>query len=288
VNPLRIYIYQEGLVRFATVPYSKDSDSYINRFVHLTNYSINKKSETFVPNEDDEENESCSKWSFATFRTYLESQNIDHKEIFQKIEDLIIKSVLSIENILFTANIAQAPHRHNCFELFGFDILLDSRLKPWLLEVNLSPSLGCEAALDLKIKSELISDLFMAGVVPLDQRTFNDAGAIGKGQGLLSYGANIPHFDKKMPLTTGYSETKPVESLTKDEKSIIKETGEEWERRGKFKRIYPSANVNDYKNFFDAERPYNALLRNVICNNLKKDVKRAEVPRLSQGAKKVC
>ena len=51
------------------------------------------------------------------------------------------------------------PHRRNCFELYGFDILIDSDLKPWLIEVNLSPSLNCEAPIDMKIKSALICDL---------------------------------------------------------------------------------------------------------------------------------
>lgn len=44
-------------------------------------------------------------------------------------------------------------------ELYGFDILIDSELKPWLLEVNLSPSLGCDTPLDTRIKSALLVDL---------------------------------------------------------------------------------------------------------------------------------
>jgi tubulin polyglutamylase TTLL5 len=46
--------------------------------------------------------------------------------------------------------------KNNCFELFGFDILIDSELKPWLIEVNLAPSLECSSKLDFKIKSNLI------------------------------------------------------------------------------------------------------------------------------------
>ena len=49
-NPLKIYIYEEGLTRFATYEYSKDLNSKENPFVHLTNYSLNKNSDQFVVN----------------------------------------------------------------------------------------------------------------------------------------------------------------------------------------------------------------------------------------------
>lgn len=50
-------------------------------------------------------------------------------------------------------------HPNAWFELLGFDILIDSAHKPWLLEVNLSPSLNWDSPIDLKIKSNLIADL---------------------------------------------------------------------------------------------------------------------------------
>jgi hypothetical protein len=43
--------------------------------------------------------------------------------------------------------------------LFGFDIILDQDLKPWILEVNLSPSLAFDSPLDFHIKSNLIIDV---------------------------------------------------------------------------------------------------------------------------------
>jgi len=67
------------------------------------------------------------------------------------------------------------PFSNNCFELLGFDVLIDDNLEPWLLEVNLSPSLNCDSPLDQKIKSNLIADLFnLAGMIHLEERQTTD------------------------------------------------------------------------------------------------------------------
>jgi hypothetical protein len=70
VNPLRLYVYEEGLVRFATEKY--DIQNPKNVFVHLTNYSINKKNmKSFVPNENSDNDNEGSKWSLTAFKRYL-------------------------------------------------------------------------------------------------------------------------------------------------------------------------------------------------------------------------
>lgn len=45
-----------------------------------------------------------------------------------------------------------------CFEILGFDIFLDEKLKPWILEVNHAPSFTTDSPLDFKIKKNLIYD----------------------------------------------------------------------------------------------------------------------------------
>ena len=42
-HPLRVYFYQDGLARFATEDYSNDPKVLKNKYVHLTNFSVNKK-----------------------------------------------------------------------------------------------------------------------------------------------------------------------------------------------------------------------------------------------------
>ena len=47
-DPLKVYMFKEGLVRFATEKYSTNPKTLKKRFVHLTNYSVNKKADTYV------------------------------------------------------------------------------------------------------------------------------------------------------------------------------------------------------------------------------------------------
>jgi len=82
-----------------------------------------------------------------------------------------MKTILCGENYIQNAMKKNGTHRTNCFEILGFDVLIDSDLKPWLIEVNLSPSLACDSPLDMNIKSNLISDAFnLAGIKRFDRK----------------------------------------------------------------------------------------------------------------------
>lgn len=91
--------------------------------------------------------------------------------VWSKIYDVIIKTLICGEHPIIQAMKRNCSYRTNCFELLGFDILLDSDLKPWLLEVNGSPSLSCDSPLDLSIKTKLLADAFnLAGFKRFDRR----------------------------------------------------------------------------------------------------------------------
>ena len=91
--------------------------------------------------------------------------------LWSRCYDVMIKTILCGENYVQNAMKKNGTHRTNCFEIMGFDILVDSDLKPWLLEVNLSPSLACDSPLDMAIKSNLVCDAFnLMGVKRFDRK----------------------------------------------------------------------------------------------------------------------
>ncbi|KAL5238791.1 hypothetical protein ACI65C_006201 [Semiaphis heraclei] len=56
-------------------------------------------------------------------------------------------------------------HDTHCFECYGYDIIVDEALKPWLIEVNSSPSLTCTTTSDFILKSKLV-DSIVSVVLP--------------------------------------------------------------------------------------------------------------------------
>lgn len=147
-RPLRAFIYQEGLARFSTEKY--DMSDLSNVFSHLTNYSVNKNSANYETEKD--VIGGGAKWLFSRLLRYLEDHGHDTKLLWTRIRHICILTVL----ILMPLVPAEAA---GCFELFGFDILVDDQLHPWLLEVNAAPALAAGSDVDWAVKEPLLRDL---------------------------------------------------------------------------------------------------------------------------------
>lgn len=71
---------------------------------------------------------------------------------FDDIKNIIYISLKSVQN-------AVGNDKH-CFEMYGYDVLIEDNLKPWLIEVNASPSVSTTTESDKVLKMNLMRDVF--------------------------------------------------------------------------------------------------------------------------------
>lgn len=162
LDPLRIYINNDGLVRLATEKYCEHFEDISDLSAHLTNFSVNKQNKDFIQTDDVANDGKGSKWSHEPFWPFLKSIGFEIEEIKKKIEDAIVTIFIAGRSEL----IKQKTHR-NSFELFGVDILICENGDIYVLEINISPAMGRSSELDRHIKSPVCRDFFNLSLTPV-------------------------------------------------------------------------------------------------------------------------
>ncbi|XP_062390965.1 tubulin polyglutamylase TTLL4 isoform X2 [Sardina pilchardus] len=276
-DPLRIYIYNDGLVRFASCKYSSSMKSLGNKFMHLTNYSVNKKNSEYQSNSDDK---ACQghKWALKALWQYLGTKGVNTTVIWEKIKDIVIKTIIASESYINTLVKMHLRSPYSCHELFGFDIMLDEKLKPWVLEVNISPSLHSNTALDVAIKGQMIRDVLnLAGFVlpqrdELQPTASSSASASSSTSSLCAGGrerckpelSTDERVKRAFYLSQRFADqeffSSVLDVLTPDDVRVLAESEDELTRQGEFQRVFPCATSARYLRFFEHPRYLNILL----------------------------
>ncbi|NXO41455.1 TTLL7 polyglutamylase, partial [Locustella ochotensis] len=246
-DPLKVFLYHDGLVRMGTEKYHPPSDSNLSQlYMHLTNYSVNKHNEHF---ERDETEDKGSKRSIKWFTEFLETNNLDVSKFWSDISELVVKTLIVAEpHVLHAYRMCrpgQAPGSDSvCFEVLGFDILLDRKLKPWLLEINRAPSFGTDQKIDYDVKKGvLLNALKLLNIRTSDKRK-NLAQQKAEAQKRL-YGQGP--VKKLLPGSSDWEKQRHTlerrrqelkERLAQVRKQISKEEHEN-RHMGNYRRIYP-------------------------------------------------
>eukprot|EP01035_Chromulina_nebulosa_P018945 gene18945-24753_t len=246
VKPLRMYLFQDGLVRMCTEEYVKPNKQNINNVcMHLTNYAVNKRNANFQQpsaKSSEENQDEGSKRSLKWFMSYIAQEKGEAKAewLWRRMGTLCVRSVLSIiptlsreydqhfksfnnipvnpsdietinnDDSTKTNQRAKSASKSNsdlsnehgstsseeedsesskdtqsktnypnirgsrCFEVLGFDVMIDSNLKPWIIEVNHLPSFGTDSPLDYDIKDRLMKQVLPSvAVLPDDEQTYS-------------------------------------------------------------------------------------------------------------------
>ncbi|CAK9802156.1 Tubulin monoglutamylase TTLL4 [Anthophora plagiata] len=272
-NPLKIYIYPNGLVRFASVKYNDDINYLSDRFMHLTNYSINKTNSTYTNNDCPD---SCSghKWALRTLWSYLEKEHVNVTKLWDTMKDIVVKTMIAGESSISSLTKANTSSRYCCYELFGFDILLDENLKPWLLEVNISPALQSSSILDTAVKGPLIKSVFnIAGYQLPNTLSTEEAEKLAQ-----RYQLDMVCQDYRLHKTTLSCQERQKQSLyanlrnredylddiikdlTPDDVRHLITYEDELTQLDTFEKIFPTSTSYEYLQYFEVPRYYNMLL----------------------------
>ncbi|KAE9535227.1 hypothetical protein AGLY_007960 [Aphis glycines] len=274
INPLRLYLYDNGLVRFASVKYSSNLTTICDRYMHLTNYSINRLSSQYTENEDAD---ACQghKWTLRSLWTYMEKErNIDVKNLWDSLKDVVVKTVISGELPMSQICRSNLSNRYNAYELFGIDVLFDEYLKPWILEVNISPSLHSSSPVDLAVKGPLVKDLMnMAGYHIPNKMSRSTHNTLLKVLGVkipLCYDKRLYTFNLSVKEKEKQEYFKNVKSREEYIDSILDNLlpddirhlciyEDELTQIGSFQKIFPTSSSFEYHKYFFGFRYYNIL-----------------------------
>lgn len=164
LEPLTIYIYNEGIARFCSEKY--DKNNLQNSYSHLTNVSINRKNES----------SSAKKEHIQLYSKIIDDilqNNNERKEFLRNIKKLSGKIILALydkikKNVNEACDANDKAYENNnsigdkiqplnrFFHLLGADILIDENFKPYLLELNDNPALKCFNDLEVVLKDDLL------------------------------------------------------------------------------------------------------------------------------------
>ena len=145
---LNLFYCKEGHLKGSSELYNVENS---NKFIHITNYSFQKKTSNFAKYEYGNE------ISYEAFKQFLKEEGFPPDKFNTMIEEMkfLIKiSFKSVSKKIYKTNDVL------CFELFGYDFIIDNEFKPWILEINNNPGLGISSPVIQKIIPRMIDDAF--------------------------------------------------------------------------------------------------------------------------------
>jgi len=144
---LDVYLFKEGHLKISSMNYDADIN---DKFVHLTNYTLQKHNDNFEKYEEGNE------LSFKNFQEYLDNEfggriNI-YKDIFPKFIEIIKISTMSVCEKINKKN------RSFSFVVLGYDFMIDELFNVWLIEINKNPGLAISSPIIKMLLPRLVDD----------------------------------------------------------------------------------------------------------------------------------
>ncbi|XP_050568987.1 tubulin polyglutamylase TTLL13 [Cygnus atratus] len=231
--------------------------------MHLTNYAINKRNANFI--QDDTMG---SKRKLSTLNAWMMDNSYNTTKLWEDIEDIIIKTLISAHPVVKHNYQSCFPNHATgcaCFEILGFDILLDRKLKPWLLEVNHSPSFTTDSRLDREVKDALLCDTInLINVHACNKRKVLEEDKQRAKERLLQ-SHQAPRVSRR-------------EELESNQAAWLSQA-EEYENShlGSYRRIYPACGTDKYEPFF---KQSSSLFQETVSSKAREECARQQLEEI--------
>lgn len=175
VDPVRAYVYGEGIVRFAPETYSFSADEVGGVARHITNTALHLDHPDLVISTDPNEENVGLVWSLSAYLNQVAADGHDRDKVFADIGSLVSWYIRMLQaDGVFARQAASHPRRAFMPKLFGLDVLLDADAKPWLIEMQRVPAMRGQVLVE-KVNAGLSENVFkMVNGPLLDERMTPD------------------------------------------------------------------------------------------------------------------
>lgn len=145
-----LVLYQPGYVRMSLNTYTTENFAK-DKITHLTNNSVQKNHPEY---------KTLKEKSIISIESLVE--NIIAMGKVQTREEYSVKvdkKIQEIMTLIFQVIKDKLDRKFGCFELFGFDFLLDDALNPYLIEINTNPAIYTDTQVQKDLLPKLVEDI---------------------------------------------------------------------------------------------------------------------------------